>query len=374
MHVSDSGSEHEGPRARLPLNSKRLTAEQIKRVGRALDVPTDASVDEVHVMVEGKLREMEHDPANVQVVVGSAGLSLCGEDGEFLSITDPPSTEAPDEERDQEVSSDELESGGHETEQLQEELQEARAEIQTLKETISLLQTRVDQGKDRIKQMWRENCRYVAEVDDELSRKDVEIHQLQETIQQLRATATSGGSGVPPAESTPVGSSEARPVDTTGARLVRRGKAPPVDSFIGEDAETTLDDWLPSLQRAAEWNSWAENEKLMQLAGHLHGRARQEWDLLSETEKGSCAQAVQALRGKLEPVNKALAAQDFRHICQGDNESVADFIRRLERTFKIAYGRDSMSQETRNALLHGQLQDGLRYEIMKAPAVSGAQT
>ena len=112
----------------------------------------------------------------------------------------------------------------------------------------------------------------------------------------------------------------------------------------------------------------------MQLAGHLRGRARQEWDLLSETEKGSYSQAVRALHGKLEPVNKALAAQDFRHICQGDNESVADFIRRLEHTFKVAYGRDSMSQETRNALLHGQLQDGLRYEIMKAPAVSGAQT
>ena len=116
------------------------------------------------------------------------------------------------------------------------------------------------------------------------------------------------------------------------------------------------------------------NEKLMQLAGHLRGRARQEWDLLSETEKGSYFQAVQALHGKLEPVNKALAAQDFCHICQGDNESVADFIRRMEHTFKVAYGRDSMSQETRNALLHGQLQDGLRYEIMKAPAVSGAQT
>ena len=57
VHVSDSGSEHEGLRARLPLNSKRLTAEQIKRVGRALDVPTDASVDEVRVMVEGKLRD-----------------------------------------------------------------------------------------------------------------------------------------------------------------------------------------------------------------------------------------------------------------------------------------------------------------------------
>ena len=92
-----------------------------------------------------------------------------------------------------------------------------------------------------------------------------------------------------------------------------------------------------------------------------------------EIEKESYSQAIQALQGKLEPANKILAAQDFRHISQGDHESVADFIRRLEHTFKIAYGRDSMSQETRNTSLHGQLQDGLRYEIMKAPAVSGAQ-
>ena len=53
---------------------------------------------------------------------------------------------------------------------------------------------------------------------------------------------------------------------------------------------------------------------------------------------------------------------------------MAELIRRLESTFKVAYGRDSMSQETRNALLHGQLQDALKYEIMKAPAVSGAQS
>ena len=92
-----------------------------------------------------------------------------------------------------------------------------------------------------------------------------------------------------------------------------------------------------------------------------------------EIEKESYSQAIQALQGKLEPANKILAAKDFRHISQGDHESVADFIRRLEHTFKIAYGRDCMSQETRNTLLHGQLQDGLRYEIMKAPAVSGAQ-
>ena len=49
---------------------------------------------------------------------------------------------------------------------------------------------------------------------------------------------------------------------------------------------------------------------------------------------------------------------------------VADFIRRLERTFTIAYGQDGMSLETRQTLLHGQLQEGLQYNLMKAPAVS----
>ena len=43
-----------------------------------------------------------------------------------------------------------------------------------------------------------------------------------------------------------------------------------------------------------------------------------------------------------------------------EDESVSDFIRRLERTFHAAYGRDPMSLETRETLLHGQLQDGLR--------------
>ena len=74
----------------------------------------------------------------------------------------------------------------------------------------------------------------------------------------------------------------------------------------------------------------------MQLAGYLRGRARQEWDLLLEADKRSYTRAVQALQGKLEPVNKTLAAQDFCHISQTDHESVADFIRHLEHTFKVA--------------------------------------
>ena len=64
--------------------------------------------------------------------------------------------------------------------------------------------------------------------------------------------------------------------------------------------------------------------------------------------------------------------QDFRHASQKGEEAVSDFIRRLERTFRIAYGRNGLSSETRSALLYAQLQEGLKYDLMRAPAISGA--
>ena len=51
---------------------------------------------------------------------------------------------------------------------------------------------------------------------------------------------------------------------------------------------------------------------------------------------------------------------------------MGDFIRRLERTFHLAYGRDGMQVETCDALLYSQLQEGLRQQLMESPAVSGA--
>ena len=62
------------------------------------------------------------------------------------------------------------------------------------------------------------------------------------------------------------------------------------------------------------------------------------------------------------------------HTFQRDAESVGDFIRRLERTFQLAYGRDKISSDTRSTLLHSQLQEGLWYCILQTPTVSGAQT
>ena len=52
---------------------------------------------------------------------------------------------------------------------------------------------------------------------------------------------------------------------------------------------------------------------------------------------------------------------------------MADYIRRLEQIYRKAYGRDGMSTEPRTTLLHSQLQEGLVYDLMRAPAVSGAQ-
>lgn len=69
-----------------------------------------------------------------------------------------------------------------------------------------------------------------------------------------------------------------------------------------------------------------------------------------------------------------MASQEFRHTVQESGESVATYICRLERAFRVAYGRDGLTSETRDAFLHAQLHEGLRYEIAKGSAVSSAHT
>jgi hypothetical protein len=145
-----------------------------------------------------------------------------------------------------------------------------------------------------------------------------------------------------------------------------------VDPYSGDSVDVTFDDWLPSLERAAVWNSWTEAESLLQLVGYLRGRAFQEWNLLQPEEHQDYKRAVQALSKQLDSGREA--AQDFRHTRQRDAKLVADFIRRLEKTFQVDYERDSMSGETHQMLLYSQLKEGLSDELMCSPAVSGALT
>ena len=52
---------------------------------------------------------------------------------------------------------------------------------------------------------------------------------------------------------------------------------------------------------------------------------------------------------------------------------MSDFIGQLENVFQTGFGREQLSNETREMLLYGQLQEGLLYSLMESPTVSGAQ-
>ena len=69
-----------------------------------------------------------------------------------------------------------------------------------------------------------------------------------------------------------------------------------------------------------------------------------------------------------------LAIQDFRHALQREAEPMADYLRRLERHFQLAYGRDGLKTETRETMLYSQLQEGLLLSLARSPSVSGCQT
>ena len=108
----------------------------------------------------------------------------------------------------------------------------------------------------------------------------------------------------------------------------------------------------------SNWNGWISEETLIQLAGHLKGQALQEWNLLEDSGKVGWQEAAKVLQGRLEHGNRTMAAQEFRHLCQGTTENVSEFIRQLKCTFRIAHGKGMMATESREALLHGQMQEG----------------
>lgn len=379
------------PRGRhLPLNSKRLTAAHLKQIAHSLSLPTTGAADQLRQVIEGKLATDGYETANIQVVLEEdkfveTKLSLLSMDGTIVE-SEPVKRDATDvtpdlgeleialEEANQRcVELDaQLEAEQQQTAALREQLEGERTAAPTSDE-VSKLKEELRVEREKAKRMWRMNCDQVSMHDTLLSEKDAEIDKLKKLLAKHDGSERSSEASRDDRSELSITPPPPVPV-TNPVRKTRRGKAPPVDAFTGENPETTLDDWLPSLQRAATWNEWTGSELLLQLAGHLRGRALQEWNLLDEDEKSAYNDAIGALRTRLEHGSKTLAAQDFRHIAQKDDEQVSEFIRRLERTFKIAYGRDPMSGETRDTLLHGQLQEGLRQEIMSAPAVSGAQT
>ena len=122
-----------------------------------------------------------------------------------------------------------------------------------------------------------------------------------------------------------------------------------INSVVKTRQSDLMTGCLHSREQPCTWNDWSEGDLLLQLAGHLHGRALQEWDLIPEDIKSTFRTAVDALRDRLDPGGWMLAVQDFRHAAQKSEESVADFIRCLERCFRVAYGRDNLGKEAQEA-------------------------
>ena len=455
------------PRARYPLNSKRLTAWHLRALAGALELPTSGSADQLRRCIEAVVAE-DHEYQNVVVTVRESPktehvVALADADGEFV-VSEPVYRDVRHVHFDEEVQStaefhamrqqlDEANqllklAAAREGEQLQQivELQETlhECEVQAT-ETCDSLRQRLAAEKERAQASWRANCEHLAQQDTVITAQDDKIASLRRRISVLENSLSSHQdnspappsraapsrprvlpatkdsvpvsvmpSSHPPQEQTslppsavtappvtpssglhssqgvPPGAPNSNPqtlgdsVSESGeithsnhsstSTQQRRGRAPPIEFFTGEDPAINVDDWLPSLERASSWNGWSTTEKLMQLPGYLKGRALQEWRLLSRSEQQDYTTAINALRVRLDPGSKTMAAQDFRHSLQKSGENVPDFIRRLEKTFQIAYGKDDLNPTTRDTLLYGQLYEGLTYDVMQSPAVSGAQT
>ena len=88
----------------------------------------------------------------------------------------------------------------------------------------------------------------------EMDRKDEEIARLKDEVARVRGSSPRAPPEVPDSDNGSVPLCHPR---------VCRVKGRPVDAFTGEDPECRIDDLLPTLTRAADWNEWTKEELLL---------------------------------------------------------------------------------------------------------------
>ena len=362
---TSEGEEERLPEGAIyPLNSKKIVVSQLRRLASMLELPSEGTSATLRQVIEGKLVELGHEPRNTQVIVASVDSTLylvdesgiIGQESEHVSPenlnTNNNSHVINDIEtlrgqlREARLEIEGLRGRVHERDEtlagLRAELETANAGLQDARAEAETLRREVKTQTAKAKRFWAQKCEQLLAQEAIVEEKDAEITRLQAQISSCSVqTLTEGDT---PNED----NASLRDVPLSQGR---RGKAPPVDPFKASDPEVRFDDWLPTLERAANWNGWSEDQKLMQLAGYLRGKAAREYSLLSAEEKQSFTTAVQTLRARLDPGSCTLAAQEFRNALQREKESVSDYITRLERSFQIAYGRERLTLETRDAFL-----------------------
>ena len=291
------------------------------------------------LIIEGKLTEMSREPRNVQVEVkegdgGKVTIYLHNSHSAFVEADCQLQEEGRAEGDKPVVIIDDPGGGGNgewmesdysayedaATELMEAQAQngqpmilndELTAQMSTLQGEVSTLTDKLRTETERVSEGWRTSCEQVSGFDEAVTAKDAEIDRLKARIAELEASRVDStavpalgmhvtepasprvlavghsSTEAPPSPHSSGGT--AAPVTVAGSSLTatHRGKAPPISEFIVEDPDCTLDDWLPSLEWAIMWNTWTEEEQIIQLAGHLKSHALQEWNLLGRGERTS---------------------------------------------------------------------------------------
>ena len=187
----------------VSLNSTCVTAGQLRDLGAQLEVPTLSSIGELRAMIKAKLREMDHEPGNVQVALlrdlEDTTLSLLDETGVFLVVEhrQEVSAEVSDPTRLSDILStpelattDSASALIQERDRLREQVDTLTGENNTLHTEVQTLRVVVESSKARTKEIWKLSCEQVAEFDEVLAAKDAEISPLK---LQLAARRDTGG-------------------------------------------------------------------------------------------------------------------------------------------------------------------------------------
>ena len=270
----------------LPLNSKKLVINQLHRLATSLEISAEGSASTLRQVIKGKLIELGYEPRNTQVLVSNVDsrLYLVNDSGIIANEVEHVSSDNVNVVPEARMTSREAAELRSDIETLHKQLHEAHLEIEGLRielgnrnaalddlrselavatrklATVDELQGEVESLKKllkqqtaKAKQFWAQKCKQLLAHEAIIEEKDAEITALE----ALKVSSASDVNADPRDNAIKTSAlSEASTVSHG-----RRGKAPPVDAYTGSDPELRFDDWLPTLERAAKWNDWSDEEK-----------------------------------------------------------------------------------------------------------------
>ena len=197
-----SSDEEDFPEGDMyPLSSKRLKAVWIRRLAEALELPTNASVEETRQMIEGKLIQQQYQPQNVQVIIqgkdDAAAMFLVNENGVIIHIEPhilhAHVTSSPDLARGAPLALDGNQVGSDPSSALLSQLQQAKTRVESLETELAetaadLVMTKASLAKEKEKtrRLWQKQCEQHLANEEEMDEKVAEIEKLKAELEKLR--------------------------------------------------------------------------------------------------------------------------------------------------------------------------------------------